>query len=274
MDIVKEYTFTNNRQIWRVIPTSGDRLVIEDRDTNTREAFFNCIEMNSGNRVFDNYQFSEKFWLGIEDIYKDIIFLYKYLKPDMPQHKGIIAFDINKKNIIWEQPDYCYLFIKDDKLFCYKQRFEGRIYFIADCYTGEIIEELGNDGEKIRLLKEENINQLDYEEYLFPEQFYDGKEMDAGLKDFLTAFKQENLILGGVEFLPYNGVLLLNTFEPNDEGSLKNIFRVVEIESGKVIFTEVLNKIANAAVPDSFFMKNNYIFLLVDKTKLLVCSIK
>jgi hypothetical protein len=274
MEIIKKYTFTNNRQIWRVIPTSGDRLVIEDRDTGSREAFFNCIEIKTGKRIFDNYQFKEKFWLGIEDIYKDIIYLYRYLKPDMPQHKGIIAFDINSKNIIWEQPDFSYLFVKDDKLYCYKQRYEGRSFFIADCYTGEILEELGNDGERIKQLREESINQLDYEEYLFPEQFYDGKEMEPLLKNFLTEFKQENLVIGAVEFLPLNSVVFLNTFEPNDEGSLNNIFRCVEFQSGKVIFSEILNKNAHAAVPDSFFMKNNNIFLLEDKTRLLVCSVK
>jgi len=273
MNIKKEYTFTNNRQIWRVIPVEGDRLVIEDRDAESREAFFNCIEMKTGNRILENFQLEEKFWLGIEDIYNNTIFFYRYMMPNMPQHKGIIAFDISKKTVIWEQPDYSFSFINNGRLVCYQQRFEGRDFYVLDCNTGELIEEIGNDSTRVHILKENSAGLLDSPEFHFPEQFYEGKEIEDESKVFLLEFMKKYSVQGAVEYLPYKKAIMLNTFEPNDKGTLKNVFRVFDFQAKKILFSEVLNGNANAAVPDSFFMKNNLIFLLVEKTNLLVCSV-
>ena len=45
MKIKKKYSFKNKRQIWRLLPTTTDKLVIEDRDTQNKEVFFNCIDI-------------------------------------------------------------------------------------------------------------------------------------------------------------------------------------------------------------------------------------
>ena len=86
MKLKRKYTFTNNRQIWRIVPAGEGKLVIEERDPMTKEVFFSCIEMNTGKILLDSLQFDEKFWIGIEDIYKDVILFHKYHQPDMPWH--------------------------------------------------------------------------------------------------------------------------------------------------------------------------------------------
>ncbi|HUX92187.1 MAG TPA: DUF4905 domain-containing protein, partial [Ignavibacteriaceae bacterium] len=93
MKIKKEYEYSNRRQIWRLIPTDSGKIIIEDRNVETKEAFFNCLDIYTGKKKFSNLQLDEKYWIGIETIYKDIIFFHKYLKPDMPGHIGIIAYD-------------------------------------------------------------------------------------------------------------------------------------------------------------------------------------
>ena len=48
----------------------------------------------------------------------------------------------------------------------------------------------------------------------------------------------------------------------------------LDIDNGKVIFEEELNRGVKNFVPDSFFIKDDLLFLLKEKTELLVCSIK
>ncbi len=127
--IKKKYSFTNNRQIWRLIPTDTNKIIIEDRDNNSREVFFNCLDIITGEIIFRNFQLEDKFWIGIETIYNDIIFFHKFLKPGLPIHTGIIAFHIHSKKILWETEDYNFHFIKDDKIYVFKSKFEGREYF-------------------------------------------------------------------------------------------------------------------------------------------------
>ncbi len=92
--IKKNYSFSNKREIWRLIPSQSGYLVIEERNMKSKEVFFNCLKLDDGKIYFKNFQLDEKFWIGIEAVSKNIIFFHKFRKPDMPGHKGIYAFDI------------------------------------------------------------------------------------------------------------------------------------------------------------------------------------
>ena len=99
MEIKKLYSYKSEKQIWRILISGSDKLILETRDLNTKEVFFNCLFIENGKSIFSNLQLDEKCWIGIEDIYKGIIFFHYFPKPDMPHHKGIIAFDITAQKI-------------------------------------------------------------------------------------------------------------------------------------------------------------------------------
>ena len=145
MKLHRNYTFSNNRQIWRIVPGGEGKLVIEERDPVTREVFFSCIEMNTGKVLLDGLQFDEKFWIGIEDVYKDVILFHKYHKPDMPWHSGIIAYDINKKVQLWNSEEFIFSLVYDNILYCYKNKYEGRSYCKLNYKTGELIADIGEN---------------------------------------------------------------------------------------------------------------------------------
>ncbi len=68
-------------------------------------------------------------------------------------------------------------------------------------------------------------------------------------------------------------LLLFNFHEVNPDKSLKNIFKAVDLSNGKFILEITLNSRANAFAPDSFFVKDDLLFLLIEKTKLGVYKI-
>ncbi len=273
MNIFKEYHYTNDRQLWRLLPTDTGKIVIEDRNTETKEVFFNCLDIQSGVTIFQNVQLEEKFWIGIEEIKDDIIFFHKFAKPDMPGHKGIIAFDINLKEIIWQNEEYNFLFIKEGKIYCYVQRFEGRDFYTVDMQSGIQLEELEESAEQINLLREETFIEDSYQGYYFPEIYPSGFE--EGVNSILADFKENHVIGGRIEFVKYGeNLLLFNYHEVNADNTFTNKFNAVNLFSGETIFEEILNKSSNAFVPDSFFVKDDLIFLLIEKKQLTVCSIK
>jgi hypothetical protein len=136
MKIKKEYTFTNKQQIWRLLPTTTNKLLIEERDPEFKEVFFSCIDIKTGRKFFNKQMIEEKFWIGVEKVYKDLIFFHKFKKPDMPGKKGIIAFDILKKEILWKNEDLIFLFAYDMmKFFLLKKSLleeSNRKYFKLD----------------------------------------------------------------------------------------------------------------------------------------------
>ena len=74
----------------------------------------------------------EKYWIGIEKIYQDKIIFHHFAKPDMPEHKKIIVYDILENKILWQNNDYTFLTILEDKVYAFRKKFEGRDVYILD----------------------------------------------------------------------------------------------------------------------------------------------
>jgi len=273
MKLKKKYSHNNKRQIIRLIPTDTGKIIIEERDTEKKMAYFNCLHIDSGKKIFKHLQLDEKFWLGIEAIYNDVIFFHKFFKPDLPQHNGIIAYDINNMRTLWEDKNRTYLFIKDKKIYAFQQRFEDRDFVTLNYLTGEVIDELGSDSDAINLLREDSINSEDFSSYLFPVLFDSnlfGKQRE---NEILSKLREEFIITGGTEYVLMGDLLLFNFHSVNPDNTLKNIFRAVDLLSKKNILEVTLNSRTNAFAPDSFFVKDDLLFLLIEKIKLEVYNI-
>ncbi|MEJ2494607.1 MAG: DUF4905 domain-containing protein [Ignavibacteriaceae bacterium] len=273
MKLKKKYTHNNKRQIFRLLPTDTGKLIIEERETEEKQAYFNCLNIESGKKIFKNLQLDEKFWLGIETIYKDVIFFHRFTKPDMPQHNGIIAFDINKKKVIWKDDNHTFLFIKDEKVYTFQQMFENRRHFNLNYKSGEVIEDLGSDPASINLLREDVIASEDFSGYIFPQKFDVSTVVSDPANQFLKSLRETHLITGNIEFALKNHLLMFNFHEINSDNSLKNIFKAVDLSKGKYILEETLNSRTNAFAPDSFFIKDDILFLLIEKMKVGVYAI-
>lgn len=273
MKLKKKYIHNNKRQIFRLIPTNTGKLIIEERETEKKQAYFNCLNIESGKKIFKNLQLDEKFWLGIETVYKDVIFFHRFTKPDMPQHNGIIAFDINGQKVIWKDDNRTFLFIKDEKVYTFQQMFENRQHFTLDYISGEVIEELGSDSASINLLREDMISSEDFSGYIFPQEFDASINISDPANQFLKSLRETHLITGSIEFALDDHLLMFNFHEINSDNSLKNIFKAVDLSKGKYILEETLNSRTNAFAPDSFFVKNDILFLLIERMKVGVYAI-
>ena len=273
MRIKKKYSHNNKRQIFRLIPTNTGKIIIEERDIEKKLAYFNCLHIDRGKKIFKHLQLDEKFWLGIEAIYNDVIFFHKFVKPDLPQHNGIIAYDINHKRTIWENKNRTFLFVKDEKIYAFQQRFEDREFVTLNYLTGEVIDELGFDSDAINLLREDAINSEDFSGYHFPGSF--GKKFfgEQRENEILSKLHEEHKITGGIEYVLMEDLLLFNFHEVNIDNTLKNIFKAVDLSTGKYILEVTLNSRPNAFAPDSFFVKDDLLFLLIEKIKLEVYKI-
>ena len=266
MKLHRNYTFSNNRQIWRIVPGGEGKLVIEERDPVTREVFFSCIEMNTGKVLLDSLQFDEKFWIGIEDVYKDVILFHKYHKPDMPWHSGIIAYDINKKVQLWNSEEFIFSLVYDNILYCYKNKYEGRSYCKLNYKTGELIADIGENSNVIAGLKELRDTEI-YNGYKFPEVL---NHSNGEIAEIIDKMRSDEVITGKIDYLKINDLLLTSYHRVINEGKLQNCFKALDIRLKKVIFMEILNKEITNFIPDSFFLINDLIFLLKEKEKLFV----
>lgn len=270
--IKKNYSFKSKRNIWRLIPSESGYLVIEERDMNTKEFFFNCLKISDGKILFKNFQLEEKYWIGIEAVSKHIIFFHKYRKPDMPGHKGIYALDLLSQSLIWHNEDLIFLLAKDDKVYAYQTTFEGRQYFLLDGLTGKIIGELGGELDEINKLREE-FRQNDFcNDFLFP-KIYDRDDENSDAVNIISRLLADRKITGSINWLKINDQLMFDYHKSNTDGTFNNYFEVFDISKKRVILKEILNSNSAKLAFESFFIINDLLFLLFEKTKLVVYKI-
>ncbi len=273
MKIKKKYTHHNKRPIWRVLPTETSKLIVEEREKDNKQVYFNCLNIESGKKIFKNFQLEEKFWIGIEAIYNDMIYFHKFVKPDMPQHVGIIAMDLNEQKILWENFNISFLFIWKEKVYSFQQMFEGRKYFSLDYKSGNLLEDFGDDVGLINEVKKELDESDAYAGYLFPISYNSNITVAANLKEVFQKLRNDFTFSGNIEYVQKNNLLLFNFHIVNSEGNLSNRFKALDLSSGKYIFEETLIKETKTFAPDSFFVKDDLLFILFGKNRLSVYSI-
>ncbi len=273
MKLKKKYRFDNKRQIWRILPTNDGKLIIEERENEKKQAYFHCLSLYTGKKIINNFQLEENFWVGIETVKDDTIFFHKFAKPDMPKHKGIFAFDINSKKIFWENPDLVYQFILHDKLYSYAEKFGGRKFYALNPLNGELIDELDENYEMINELREESFKEEDNKGYLFPEVFEAELVDDDQVADRIKSLRNDFVISGKVEYIIKNQLLMMSFHEVNSQRNFTNHFKAVDLSKGKYILEEVINKETNLYFTDSFFVKDDLLFLLFGKSRLVVYKI-
>ena len=270
--IKKQYSFTNNRIIWRLIPSESGYLVIEERDLNTREVFFNCLKTTDGKILFKNFQLDEKYWIGIESVHRNTIFFHKFRKPDMPGHIGIYAFDLLSKKLTWQNDDLIFLLAKDDKVFTYQATFEGRQYYLLDSLTGKIIKDLGSEFNEIKKLREESIQNDFVNSFLFPKTF-SPNEANSDIVAIFNKLSADRKISGIINWLKLNDFLMFNYHEENNNGTFNNYFKIFDSVKNKIVLNETLNSKSKKMIFESFFIIGDLLFLLVEKQRLVVYRI-
>lgn len=272
MKIKKHLSFSDKNQVWRILISEPDLIIIETRDLTNKQVFFHCVDFIKNKKIFSRLQLDEKYWIGIETIYKGIIYFHKFNKPDMPGHKEIIAFDIKDRKELWRNDYYTFLFIHDDKVFCCKQLFEGWRFYSLDYLSGEQREELNTDAGQINKIRDSAQQSKSYEDYMFPMLFENNSGGDNPASGIINEKIKPLNIIGKVEYSEFGPLLLMN-YHSKTDGKIENMFFIFDIKSGRELFSEILNGNASGYVPDSFFIYKNFLILLKEKNEVLIYNL-
>lgn len=268
----KHFEYKSEKQIFRLLISDSEKLLIETRDTETKEVFFNCFELENGKRIFNDLQLEEKTWLGIEAIYKEIIFFHKFPKPDMPGHKEIIAFDLEQQKIIWQNNELAFSFVYDGKVYCYSQGFEERFFSALDYKTGELVNDLGNNFTSVNSLRTESENSKDWSCYVYPElkKSYASESNQQVITQFTEGFS----LVGEIEWAELDDILLFTFHTKEKDEKFTNRFAAISKTTCDTILFEALNEKITALLTDSFFVYKNFLFLLKGKNEVRIYGLK
>jgi len=263
-----------NAQIWRILISEKENLIIETRDKDKKEVYYSAFSLNKKEFLWNNFQPEEKFWIGIEKIYREVIYFHKFAKPDMPAHRGIIAFDIQRKEILWEREDVIFKLIAEDKLYALEDDFYGDNILTLDLGTGKELEHYKTYELDLEALKFKAEASEDFSRYRFPEIFYNnGADPKIELAIQTIKDKKDVDIVGNFEYTLINN-LFLTSYHLNYGKKMDNEFCAFDVEEKKFLLEKKLNKQIELFAADTFFVYERYLFLLKDQREIQIYTIE
>jgi hypothetical protein len=259
-------------QLWRILFSGSGRILGEDRDEGKKEVTFFCLDEANGEVLWKAVSFEERWWIGIEAFYDGIVYLHEYIKPDLPQHKKIIAVDLESGKLLWRNDELEPLFVTGGKFVAVRSSFEKRVLYELNPTTGEIEREFSEDNEHFDTARERlSTSQRDF---VFPETFDSEVKHENELKASIQTHCDFRKLVGNIEYIHQAGLLFFNYHERTgsssaDQPTLNNVFKVVNTKKNRVVHSEVLNENASAPTPNSFLLKGTQLFYTKDKKRLV-----
>ncbi len=88
-------TINHNFQgkIWNTT-FGGDYCVLEIRDESTRQVSFSCINLLTGNLLWENLRPHNSWWLSLVEISDEYLFLHKYSSNQKPEPEGLLVINV------------------------------------------------------------------------------------------------------------------------------------------------------------------------------------
>ncbi len=110
------WTFVTEKKIWRLLPGNGV-LAVELRDTEAKTAEYAGIEISSGSPLWEGVSFEESWWIVMNRVFKDVLLLQQFVKPNMPTPAGIYAIDLFTGKVLWQNRELSLINASNDLVY-------------------------------------------------------------------------------------------------------------------------------------------------------------
>ncbi len=274
------YRFSQDGNIWRLFFNNSNIIAGETRDIKTKQAYIFSFDFVQKKQLVKNLQFKEKWWFAIDAVNDKYIFVSSFKNPEVPEHRGFEAIDIRSGNKIWDNDELEFFFADNEHVFAVKQLFESKIIYKLDTNDGSIIVEYKNEDELLSVIELKKVNGINTYRGLINTDIMDMDDviLKSRFNEIIEKLKASNLT-GAVEYINSNDYLVLNYHSSSgvnlknlNENLLTNKMEIYDKENN-LIFEDILNQETSSYVPDSFFVKEGYLFHIKEKSELICINL-
>lgn len=256
--------------IWRIFFTSNNLVIGETRSQEEKSTSFFCIDIYSGKPLWHHIGFDEPWWIGIEAVHEKWMILHGFVRPDMPEHRGIRLIDIETGKLLWRSDNLSFWFINNEKLYAHRYLFDRHIGCELDIKTGTILNEYSDNLDVLQNLRQK-ISQEYQQDVIYPEVF-DENNTELAIKTAVRRITESKALEDWIEYFSQCGILIVSQYRreqiQSEPPSLNNILTIYDLKSEKTLYSEIIAKGVQAPSPDSFFIKDDFLFFIKHQTTL------
>jgi len=263
------WQFKTEGVLWRLLSSDNGLFVGEDRNLDSKSVSFFCIEQASGRVRWKNVHFKERWWISIESMHRNVLFLHEYASPDMPDHKKIYAVELGTGKLMWMNDELKFLFAYKDSVYTAKDEYSNRTFFELDLTGGTVVREI--DPSYLNVLRNSVATNIEAIEY--PRCY------DVNQGDTLTVKKKIETVIADTqsimhaEYIDKNTALIIGYYENKSASStaqdLQQHIVMVDQGNNRILFRDVIHSHVASIVPDIFFCIGDFVYYIKDR-KLLI----
>jgi hypothetical protein len=260
------WRYTSEGAIWRVVVTPAGRLIGESRDLEKKETCFFCVDVLTGAPLWERATFGEQWWIGIEAVHDEVVFLHKYATPSLPEHKSIIAVDAGTGGVLWSSEDLKFEFLVEDGLIASRNSVYGRTYHHLDARDGTVKRDVA-ESEALALRRMAPSGERD--DLRMPDILGFSAEETAGLSRVIGAQCSREKVVGDVAFLEHGAAVIFTYHERGSyPAAVHCCLKIAERTTGRLLFESRLNTDAPSVASASFFVHDNTLMYVSEHTTL------
>ena len=261
------WSFDAGGNVWRLIPTATGHIVGEVRRPDQRQTSFFCLDESSGKTLWRDRAFDEPWWIGVEAVAGEVVILHTYEKPDMPQHRAMIAFDLRSGRELWREPDAAFTFVSGTSVYGVRRQLGMSSVVEIDVRTGEVLRSLDEALPEFGELRKNAAHSIPMGEISLAAPYEPGSDPDCDRALNRSILRTQSAT--GLESLRMDDYLLVSFYvqtasREGQRAEFANHFRVVDVGSTKTLHDEILARSVPAAVPDTFYVRNKAVVSVKD----------
>lgn len=247
--------------LWRVLFSGDGRILGEARDLEAKRSWFFCAREEDGGLLWNDLRMEEPWWVGIEDVADGRFYLHGFRKPDMPQHLGIFAHDLDDGKELWRNEELAFLFAFDGSVYAAQERFNGLHVLRLSEEDGSVVEELGQQNERVATMRA-MINERAFTGYRYPEPFGETHPEFEALGTRVFAEAPPDRVTGNCDVWREDALLVMAWHEalPQKRGRYRQLLTAMHAGTGSPLFRDVIVEDAQGPGVDSFFAKDQRLY--------------
>jgi hypothetical protein len=271
--LTPDWSYVAHGIVWRLLFTGKGRIVGECRDQEKKTVSFFCLDEESGKPVWQDLRLDEEWWVGIEAVLGDTLVLHGFASPDMPEHRGIRAYDVESGTLRWRNNDATYWFGAGDRLFAYRDFFERRVGYEIELGTGELKTTFDQSLQELHEIRRQVAEAEPATDMTLPEILSEGS-VEPAIHAFVSRLTKGKGIAGNIEFIRASDILAFNYHLRARGGAaqtplFENHLYVYRYPHGTRLFSDVTARGLKAQVPDAFFIRRRRLFYVKDQRTLI-----
>ncbi len=226
--------------IWKIVLDEQQDILVWECRTFDKTVSFYAYDFKQKKLLLENFPMEESWNLTISHAIDGILYLQGYESEFSPVHKGLIAFDLNKKQTLWQDFSIGVQQFAKEGIIVYDSRIIPRKYKLIDLNAGEFIEHIAMS----------DLNK------------YSSLENTLVTPKLIEADDMENTRYT----LCYNDLEILSYYQAKPSG----LDQLISIhKGGKEVFHEILNTDIQKLSFDTFFVWHSKLVFVRNKSEIV-----